>query len=456
MHPPNFTPGSCLTQERLDDLQLNQYDFLWPEELKLLQHVLKLNESGLAWTEAEKGRFREDYFSPVKIPVVEHVPWAQRNIPIPSGIVDEVIQIFKDKFAARVYEHSDASYRSRWFCVKKKSGTLRLVHDLQPLNAVTIRNSGVPPLAEQLIEAMAGQACYSMLDLFVGYDHRTLDVASHDLTTIQSPIGAVRLTCLPQGWTNAIAIFHKDVRFILEDEIPDVAWPFMDDCSIKGPRSRYETSDGGYETISDNAGICWFIWEHLVDVNRILHRLQRAGSTVSAKKLFIAVPEVVILGHKCTYDGRIPDESKIAKIRDWPSCKSLSDVRAFLGITGYMRVWIQNYSSIACPLVNLTRKGQPFAWHKSHKQAMQTLKDTIINSPSLITIDYASDRTVYVAVDSSFRGVGWILSQNALIANVAPPALALSLGMSGRLDTRRPRSSCTACFRLFVHSACTL
>ena len=257
--PPDFAPGSRLTQERLDDLQLNRYDFLWPEELKLLHHILLLNELGLAWTEAEKGRFRDDYFSPVKIPVIEHVPWAQRNIPIPTGILDEVIQIFKDKFAAGVYEHSDASYRSRWFCVKKKSGALRLVHDLQPLNAVTIRNSGVPPLAEQLIEAMAGRACYSMLDLFVGYDHRTLDVASRDLTTIQSPIGAVRLTCLPQGWTNAIAIFHEDVRFILEAEIPDIAWPFMDDCSIKGPASRYETPDGGYETIPDNDGIRRFI-----------------------------------------------------------------------------------------------------------------------------------------------------------------------------------------------------
>jgi hypothetical protein len=326
IHPPDFAPGSRLTQERLDDLQLNRYNFLWPEELKLLQHILLLNESGLAWTEAEKGRFRDDYFSPVKIPIIEHVPWAQRNIPIPAGILNEVIQIFKDKFAAGVYEHSDASYRSRWFCVKKKSGALRLVHDLQPLNAVTIRNSGVPPLAEQLIEAMAGRACYSMLDLFVGYDHRTLDITSRDLTTIQSPIGAVRLTCLPQGWTNAIAIFHEDVRFILEPEIPDVAWPFLDDCSIKGPPSRYETQGGGYETHPDNTSIRKFIWEHLCDVHRILHRLRRAGATVSAQKLFIAVPEVIILGHKCTYEGRVPDESKIAKIRDWPPCKSLSDV----------------------------------------------------------------------------------------------------------------------------------
>lgn len=413
-NPPDFTPGTRLTQERLDALELNKGDFLLPEELKLLHHVLKLNEFGLAWTEAEKGRFRDDYFSPVKIPVVEHIPWAYRNFPIPPGILDDVIQIFKDKFAAGVYEHSDASYRSRWFTVKKKNGALRIVHDLQPLNAVTIRNSGVPPLTDQLIESMAGRSCYTMLDLFVGYDHRTLDISSRDLTTVQSPLGAVRLTSLPMGWTNAVAIFHEDVTFILEPEIPHVAWPFVDDCSIKGPATRSETSNGGYETIPENPGIRKFIWQHLVDVHRILHRLSCAGATVSANKLFIAVPEVIILGHKCNYEGRVPDDSKIARIRDWPTCKSLTDVRAFLGTTGFMRIWIKNYSALARPLVNLTRKGQVFAWTEEHDHAMQALKRAIIHSPALISIDYSSHRPVYLGIDSSSRGVGWILSQECL------------------------------------------
>ena len=411
-NPPDFTPGLRLTQDRLDAMGLNQDGFLLPEELKLLQHVLRLNEAGLAWTEAEKGRFRDDYFTPVKIPVIEHIPWAHRNLPIPPGILGDVIQIFKDKFAAGVYEHSDASYRSRWFCVKKKNGALRLVHDLQPLNAVTIRNSGVTPFSDQLVESMAGRSCYSMLDLFVGYDHRTLDVSSRDLTTVQSPIGALRLTCLPMGWTNASAIFHEDVTFILEPEIPHVAWPYVDDCSIKGPATRFETGDGGYETLPDNPGIRKFIWLHLLDVHRILHRLCHAGATVSAKKIFVAVPEVIILGHKCTYAGRVPDDSKISRIRDWPTCKSLTDVRAFLGTAGFMRIWIKNYATLAHPLVNLTRKGQPFVWTEEHDHAMQALKDAIIHSPALISIDYTSGLSVYVGIDSSIRGVGWILCQD--------------------------------------------
>jgi len=257
-------------------------------------------------------------------------------LPIPTSILNNVIKIFKDKSAAGVYEHSDASYHSHWFCVKKKSSALCLIHDLQPLNAITIRNSGITPIADQVIEAMAGWVCYSMLDLFVGYDHRTLDVALQDLTTIQSPIGAVRLTCLPQGWTNAGAIFHEDVTFILEPEIPDVAWPFMDDCSIKGPTMHYETADGGYESLPTNPLICRFVWEHLTDIHHVLHCLHCTSAMVSMKKLFVTVLEVVILGHKCMYEGHVPNDSKTAKIRDWLPCKNVTNIRAFLGVMGYM------------------------------------------------------------------------------------------------------------------------
>jgi len=202
------------------------------------------------------------------------------------------------------------------------------------------------------------------------------------------------------------------VTFILKPEIPETAWPFMDDCSIKGPATCYEMDSGGFEMILDNKQVCHFIWEHLNDIHCILHCLRCAGTTVSTMKLFIAVPKVVILGHKCNYEGHIPDNSKMDKVCNWPECKSLTDVRTFLGPTGYMQIWIKNYSTIAQPLVNLTCKGTPFVWHEEHRHAMQMLKDKITQSPALISIDYPADQTVYLSVDSSICGIGWILTQD--------------------------------------------
>src|SRR5882757_5798976 len=132
------------------------------------------------------------------MPVVEHKPWVLRKMPIPPGIYDQVCKIIQTKIDAGVYERSNSSYRSRWFTVLKKGGSsLRIVHSLEPLNAVTIQHSGVPPFTEQLVEQFAGRACGGMLDLFVGYDERALAECSRDLTTIQTPYGAIRLRVLP-------------------------------------------------------------------------------------------------------------------------------------------------------------------------------------------------------------------------------------------------------------------
>ena len=72
-----------------------------------------------------------------------------------------------------MYELSAAAYRSCWFCMLKQAGkTLRLMHDLQPLNTVTVWDSSVPPFVEHLAESFTRYVVYGMMDLFTGYDQR--------------------------------------------------------------------------------------------------------------------------------------------------------------------------------------------------------------------------------------------------------------------------------------------
>ena len=145
IHPPEFRPGRRFTQERYDALDIDPTGFLWPEERKLAYEFIKLHENCFAWEESEKGVFSPEYFDPILIPTIEHVPWAHKNIPIAPGHYKEIIDIIKGKIESGIYEPSNSSYRSRWFCVKKKDGkSLRLVHDLQPLNAVSIKDAAVP------------------------------------------------------------------------------------------------------------------------------------------------------------------------------------------------------------------------------------------------------------------------------------------------------------------------
>jgi hypothetical protein len=130
-----------------------------------------------------------------------------------------------------VFELSNSSYRNHWFTVLKKDGALRWVESLEELNAVTIAHSGVLPFTEQLAEQFAGRACAGMMDLFIGYDERAIAESSRDLTTFQSPFGALRLTTLLMGWTNSVPIFHDDVTPILYPPPPciiGVQWTPID------------------------------------------------------------------------------------------------------------------------------------------------------------------------------------------------------------------------------------
>ena len=410
--PPKYSPYGRYTQERKELFDKAHPGFLWPAERDLLHHFMMLHQDGFAWNDSERGHFREDFFPPVDMPVIPHTPWVQRNIPIPPGIYNNVCALIKKKMDAGVFEPSNSSYRSRWFCVAKKDGvSLRMVQSLEPLNKVTIQHSGVPPFTDQVAEHFAGRACGSMMDLYVGYDERALATSSRDYTTFQSPFGALRLTTLPMGWTNSVPIFHDDVTHILQSEIPHVTQPYIDDVPVRGPATRYIQSNGEPETIPENAGIRRFVWEHFQDLNRVVQRMKYCGGTFSGYKTFLCTPEITVLGHRCTIDGRLPDQSRVEKVTNWAPCLDLSDVRAFLGTIGVCRLFIRNFAHRAHHLVKLTRKDIPWEFGKAQLSAMQDLKDALMASPALKPIDYQSVAPVILSVDTSSIAVGFILAQ---------------------------------------------
>ena len=115
--PPEFVPGTRYTEERKQMMPVNIDGFLWLEEEKLVHHLIKEHKTAFAWAETEKGSLSEEYFDPVVIPMIEHIPWVLKNIPIFPGIFDRVVDVIKNKIASGVYEASNSSYCSRWFCM---------------------------------------------------------------------------------------------------------------------------------------------------------------------------------------------------------------------------------------------------------------------------------------------------------------------------------------------------
>jgi hypothetical protein len=165
-------------------------------------------------------------------------------------------------------------------------------------------------------------------------DKRLIAELSQDYTTFQTFFGTLQLVTLPMGWTNSVPIFHNDVTFILQAEIPHVTIPYINGVPIKGPTTTYQKVNNSYETIPGNLGICQFVWEHFENLNRVVQRMKYCSGTFSGPKLYLCVPEIFVLGHRCTPQGQLPDELRVSAIQKWGPCQSLSEVCTFLGTVG--------------------------------------------------------------------------------------------------------------------------
>ena len=130
-----------------------------------------------------------------------------------------------------------------------------------------------------------------------------------------------------------------------------------------------------------------------------------------ALKSFLCVESALVVGHRCTMDGRLPDETRVQKVLDWPICQNLMEVRGFLGTIGTIRIFIKDFAMYARPLVQLTRKAVQFEFGEEQLKAMETLKMLVQNTKAIRAINYNTDREVTLAVDSSWMAVGFVLSQ---------------------------------------------
>ena len=80
----------------------------------------------------------------------------------------------------------------------------QLRNSAQKINAVSIRDASIPPAVGEFSERFAGYPVVSLVDLFSRYNECTLNPASRDITAFHTPLGLMRMTTLPMGYTNAM------------------------------------------------------------------------------------------------------------------------------------------------------------------------------------------------------------------------------------------------------------
>jgi len=167
---PTIVPqGSRLTPERLSKMKIGT-GFLTEAEKQMFIDILFEFEGAIAFDDSEMGLLNPAIEPPIHIHTVPHIPWQQQNIRLPKAMQEAATKIVKEKLQHGTFEFSQGPYRSRYFLVEKsQKGTYLLINDVQPLNKVTIRDSGLPPAVDEFSEDFADYPISSAIDYYSGY-----------------------------------------------------------------------------------------------------------------------------------------------------------------------------------------------------------------------------------------------------------------------------------------------
>ncbi|GJR98909.1 putative reverse transcriptase domain-containing protein [Tanacetum coccineum] len=161
-------------------------------------------------------------------------------------------------------------------------------------------------------------------------------------------------------------------------------------------------------------------WKEPGNVTRLNNHfgaLKRRRTYKKGFPIFLAhIPKVQFLGHVIDSEG-IMDPAKIESIKDWTSPKSPTEIRQFLGLAGYYRIFIEGFSKIAKPMTKLTQNKDKFEWGDKQEVAFQLLKQKLCSAPILALPEGSEDFIAYC--NASKKGLGAVLMQREKVISYA-------------------------------------
>ena len=297
----------------------------------------------------------------------------------------------QDMLDLGVIEPSISPYSSPIVLVPKKDGSVRFCIDFRKLNKVTEFDAEPMPNMEEIINRMSGHKYFTKMDLSKGYWQVVLTERSKALTAFETPRGLFQFRTMPFGLIDSGASFCRLMRITLSN-LPNVD-SFVDDMWIFTETWR----------------------DHMTSLRQVLDRLRSAKLTAKPSKCMIGYDSIECLGHNIVGQTVRPQEDKIQAIRDALRPSTKRQIKSFLGLAGFYRRFIHNFSSIASPLTDLTKKNRPNSikdWQDHHERAFQTLKNRLTFSPILRLPVFQEGKPFVLRTDASEIGLGAVLLQD--------------------------------------------
>jgi hypothetical protein len=275
--------------------------------------------------------------------------------------------------------------------VKKKDGSFRLCVDYRQLNKITVKNKYPLPRIDDLFDQLQGSQCFSKIDLRSGYHQLKIKDEDISKTAFRTRYGHYEFLVMSFGLTNAPAAFMDMMNRIFKPFLAQFVVVFIDDILVYSKSKE----------------------EHEQHLRLILQTLREHKLYAKFSKCEFWLDSVAFLGHVVSKDGVSVDPQKVEAIQKWPRPTSVTEIRSFLGLAGYYRQFIKDFSKISAPLTKLTQKHVVFKWNELCENSFQQLKDCLTSAPVLALPSSGGGYAVYC--DASRIGLGCVLMQHGKV-----------------------------------------
>ncbi|GJZ94294.1 reverse transcriptase domain-containing protein [Tanacetum coccineum] len=256
--------------------------------------------------------------------------------------------------------------------VKKKDGSFRMCINYRELNKLTIKNHYLLPRIDDLFDQLQGLQFFSKIDLRSGYHQLRVHEDDIPKTAFRTRYGHFEFTVMPFGLTNAPAVFMDLINRVCRPYLDKFVTVFIDDILIYSKTQE----------------------EHVEHLRHVIN-----GNGVHV------------------------DPSKIEVVKNYKAPRTPFKVCSFLGLAGYYRRFIENFSKISKSLIILTQKCKTFDWGEEQEIAFQTLMDKLCNAPILALPDRLKDFVGYC--DASSLRLGCVLMQRGKVIAYASRKLKI-------------------------------
>ncbi|WVZ71142.1 hypothetical protein U9M48_019762 [Paspalum notatum var. saurae] len=210
-------------------------------------------------------------------------------------------------------------------------------------------------------------------------------------TAFSTRYGLYEYLVMSFGLTNAPAFFMYLMNSVFMNELDKFVVVFIDDILVYSKNEK----------------------EHEEHLRIVLSRLREHKLYAKFSKCAFWLKEMAFLGHILSAKGVAVDPSKVEDVMNWKQPQTVIEIWSFLGLAGYYRRFIKNFSKIAKPMTALTQKNAKFAWSSKCEEAFGTLKKLLTSAPVLAQPDITKPFDVYC--DASGSGLGCVLMQEGRV-----------------------------------------